>query len=74
MDNKRIMSIGSTVVVRTATTTRTLTIVHEPGDLARLTISTSSPLGRSLLGHAAHESVAVETPSGRRMYEIVDVL
>ena len=36
-------------------------------------ISSSSPVGRALLGHDAGESITVSTPAGERMYRIIAV-
>lgn len=36
-------------------------------------ISTSSPLGRSLLGTHPHDRVTVDTPGGQRIYEVLAV-
>jgi transcription elongation factor GreA len=45
---------------------------HE-ADLAKGTISISSPIARALLGHEEGDEVKVETPSGVRAYEILQV-
>jgi transcription elongation factor GreA len=36
-------------------------------------LSTASPLGRALMGRAAGERVVLETPAGRRSYQILDI-
>jgi len=36
-------------------------------------LSTASPLGRALLGRASGERVDLETPAGRRSYQILDI-
>ncbi len=36
-------------------------------------LSTASPLGRSLMGRAAGERVDLQTPAGRRSYQILDI-
>ncbi len=36
-------------------------------------LSTASPLGRALMGRAAGERVELETPAGRRSYQIIDI-
>lgn len=74
MPKPQLVSVGSKVVVRNAATIRILTITHGTGDPATQTISKSSPLGRALLGHQPSDQILVEAPSGRQMYEIVDVL
>ncbi|MGQ9688489.1 MAG: GreA/GreB family elongation factor [Desulfobaccales bacterium] len=36
-------------------------------------LSTASPLGRALMGRASGERVDLETPAGRRSYQILDI-
>ncbi len=36
-------------------------------------LSTASPLGRALMGRAPGERVDLETPAGRRSYQILDI-
>uniref|UniRef100_A0A7C3UZU1 Transcription elongation factor GreA n=1 Tax=Desulfobacca acetoxidans TaxID=60893 RepID=A0A7C3UZU1_9BACT len=36
-------------------------------------LSTASPLGRALMGRAQGERVDLETPAGRRSYQILDI-
>ena len=36
-------------------------------------LSTASPLGRALMGRAAGDRVDLETPAGRRSYQILDI-
>ena len=74
MPKPQLVSVGSKVVVRNAATVRILTITHGLGDPATQTISKSSPLGRALLGHQPSDHIIVAAPSGKQMYEIVDVL
>jgi len=45
---------------------------HE-ADLAKGTISISSPIARALLGHEEGDEVKVQTPAGRRTYEIIAI-
>lgn len=42
-------------------------------DLAKSRISTTSPLGRALIGKTVGDSVEVQTPRGAKMYEVVGV-
>ena len=42
-------------------------------DLSRGLISTSSPIARSLIGKRVGDSVEVNTPGGRRSYEIIEI-
>ena len=43
-------------------------------DAARGKISLASPLGRALLNRAVGDEVEVQTPRGKRTYQIVDLL
>lgn len=42
-------------------------------DLAKGRISTTSPLGRALIGKTVGDSVEVQTPRGAKMYEVMAV-
>jgi transcription elongation factor GreA len=42
-------------------------------DLAKGRISTTSPLGRALIGKTVGDNVEVQTPRGAKMYEVVAV-
>ena len=42
-------------------------------DLTKGRISTTSPLGRALIGKTVGDSVEVQTPRGARMYEVMAV-
>lgn len=46
-------------------------VTPEEADVAQGLISTSSPIGRSLLGRRAGDTVKVQTPAGPREFEIV---
>lgn len=74
MTKPQLVSVGSKVMVRSATTVRILTITHGLGDPATQTISKSSPLGRALLGHQPSDRITVDVPTGRQLYEIVEIL
>jgi len=45
----------------------------DEADLDRGLLSTSSPIGRGLLGKEAGDEVTVKVPGGERVYEILDV-
>ncbi|HYR95193.1 MAG TPA: transcription elongation factor GreA [Candidatus Binatus sp.] len=49
-------------------------VFPEEVDAARGQISLSSPIGRALLNKAVGDEVEVQTPSGRRTYQIVELL
>ncbi len=45
----------------------------EEADIAKGTISISSPLARALINHEVGDEIRVRTPGGVRTYEIVDI-
>jgi len=49
-------------------------VFPEEVDAARGQISLSSPLGRALLNKAVGDQVEVQTPGGKRAYQIVELL
>ena len=49
-------------------------VFPEEVDAARGQISLSSPIGRALLNKAVGDEVEVQTPSGRRTYQIMELL
>jgi transcription elongation factor GreA len=49
-------------------------VFPEEVDAARGQISLSSPLGRALLNKSVGDEVEVQTPSGKRSYQIVDLV
>ncbi len=49
-------------------------VFPEEVDAARRQISLSSPLGRALLNKGVGDEVEVQTPGGRRSYQIVELL
>ncbi|HZH03919.1 MAG TPA: transcription elongation factor GreA [Myxococcaceae bacterium] len=67
---------GATVVLVDQDTDKEVTyrIVGEPeADIKRRLISISSPLARGLVGKSTGDVATVQSPSGPREYEIVDV-
>ena len=69
------VGFGSTVKLydleREAETTYKL-VMSEESDFAKGLISTTSPIGRALMGKEAGDSVKVATPSGPREFEILE--
>jgi transcription elongation factor GreA len=68
------VSYGSTVVLLDVDTDKEITyklVTSEESNVAEGLISTSSPIGRSLLGHEEGEEVRIQTPGGVKTYEIV---
>jgi transcription elongation factor GreA len=49
-------------------------VTAEEADAAKGMISTSSPIGRALLGKKAGDEVQVQTPAGVKEFEVVHLL
>jgi len=68
------VKVGSRVRVLFSDGEEEYTIVGmEDADAASRRISTESPLGMALLGHAAGEQVKVRAPGGLRAVTILDI-
>jgi len=68
------VGFGSRVTVEHDGETATYTIVGaSESDPASGRISSSSPVGRALVGHDAGDEVVVATPAGARRYRIVEI-
>jgi transcription elongation factor GreA len=68
------VSYGSTVVLLDVDTEKEITyklVTSEESNVAEGLISTTSPIGRSLLGHEEGDEVRIQTPGGVKTYEIV---
>ncbi len=68
------ISYGSTVVLYDVDRDQEVTyrlVTSEEADVAKGLISTTSPIGRSLMGRQAGDEVVIQTPGGVRTYEIV---
>src|SRR6202049_2094243 len=71
---KGVARIGSTVVVRDEFGESTYQIVGpSEGNMARVLMSTASPLGSALLDHKAGDTVTFKTPGGERKATVVSV-
>ena len=72
--NQGVIVVGSTIILKNNTTTKSYTIVgpHEASPLQGK-ISNESPLGESFLGHKVGDKVVVNTPAGKQIYEILEV-
>ena len=67
------VSYGSTVVLVDLDSGREITyklVSSEESDAAHGRISTSSPIGKSLMGHEEGDEVEIRTPRGVKNYEI----
>lgn len=49
-------------------------VVSEEADVSKGLISTTSPIGRALLGKEEGDEVSVQTPGGRKNFEIVKLV
>lgn len=72
--NQGVIMVGSTIIIKTNSTTKSYTIVgpHEASPLQGK-ISNESPLGESFLGHKVGDEIVVNTPAGKQAYEILEV-
>ncbi len=68
------VQVGSTIVVKTNTSTKSFTIVG-PQEASPLEgkISNESPLGEAFLGHKVGDEVVVKAPAGKQTYEILEI-
>ena len=65
-------AFGSTVYLRESTGGEVVyqLVMPEDADAAKGTISTSSPIGRAIVGKEEGDEVIVVTPLGRRVFEL----
>lgn len=71
-----VVAYGSRVTVEDADTGDAVEyriVFPEEVDAARGLISLSSPIGRALMSKAEGDEVEVQTPSGRRTYQIIEL-
>jgi transcription elongation factor GreA len=71
------VALGSTVVVFDSTKNEEIEyklVTSEESDVAKGLISTSSPIGRALMGKKAGDTATVVTPNGKRELEILKLL
>ncbi|HEX8185848.1 MAG TPA: transcription elongation factor GreA [Blastocatellia bacterium] len=65
---------GSTVVVYDVDSGDEITyklVMAEDSDVAHNKISTTSPIGRGLMGKSAGDEVEISTPAGKRRFEVI---
>lgn len=68
------VSYGSTVRLLDLDTDEEITyrlVTSEESDVNKGLISTSSPIGRSLMGHLEGDEVEIQTPRGEKNYQIL---
>lgn len=68
------VQIGAAVTVETPNGKDTFHIVGEfEADPMNKKLSTTSPIGKALVGKEVGESVEIEVPAGKLIYKIVDI-
>jgi transcription elongation factor GreA len=68
------VAYGSTVLLYDIDSKEELTyklVMAEDSDVTQSKISTTSPIGRGLMGRAEGDEVEISTPAGKRRFEIV---
>lgn len=68
---------GCTVVLENLDTQEEVSyqlVGPDESDVAQGRISSSSPLGRALIGKTVGDEVVVQAPGGKREYEVVDIV
>ena len=68
------IAYGSTVVLYDLDSSDEVTyklVMAEDSDISKNKISTTSPIGRGLMGRIEGDEVEITTPSGKRRFEIV---
>ena len=73
---KDAVGLGSTVVVYDVVADKEVTyelVTSEESDVTAGRISTSSPIGRALMGKREDDQVVAQTPSGRKEFEILSL-
>jgi transcription elongation factor GreA len=68
------IAYGSTVVLYDLDSSDEMTfklVMAEDSDITKNKISTTSPIGRGLMGRTEGDEVEVTTPSGKRRFEII---
>ena len=68
------VAYGSTVVIYDVDSGDEITyklVMAEDADVSEGRISTTSPIGRGLMGRAEGDEVEINTPAGKRRFEIV---
>ena len=70
-------AFGSTVVVYEAERDEKITyklVTSEEADVSNGLISTTSPIGRGLIGKQVGDLVAIATPNGKRELEVLELI
>ena len=70
------IGLGSRVVLYEDETDRKVTyelVLPDDGDVAQGRISIASPIGKGIMNHREGDEVSIRTPSGTRVYEILEL-
>ena len=70
------IGLGSTIVLLDLETDVEVTyelVIPEMADLEKGLVSTSSPIGRGLLGKKDGDQVTIEVPSGKKRFEVIEM-
>ncbi|HEY3128172.1 MAG TPA: transcription elongation factor GreA [Acidobacteriota bacterium] len=68
------VAYGSTVVLRDSRANKEIVyklVSSEESNAAHGLISINSPIGQTLMGHEEGDEVEIQTPSGRKLYQIL---
>ncbi len=73
-ENKEVISLGSKIKIKSGDKVKNFEIVSfNEADPEKGKISNESPLGQTLLGKRVGEQAEVEAPSGKIIYEILEI-
>ncbi|GAB4169940.1 MAG: transcription elongation factor GreA [Geothermobacteraceae bacterium] len=75
LDSEKIV-FGATVTLFDTENEKEVTyqiVGEDEADIKHGKISVTSPVGKALIGHRVDDEVAIQVPSGTRVYEIVDI-
>ncbi|RMF42251.1 MAG: transcription elongation factor GreA [Deltaproteobacteria bacterium] len=75
LDSEKIV-FGATVTLFDTENENEVTyqiVGEDEADIKHGKISVTSPVGKALIGHRVDDEVAIQVPSGTRVYEIVDI-
>ena len=76
IENNGIVIFGSTVKVKDLETDKKITyrlVGQDEADISKNLIFFRSPIGKALIGKEKEEIITVNTPSGERSFEVLDI-